>query len=89
MPSAMGEASVWLIMIVRPASACSMAKIAPLGSRLIESPARLAIRVRPRSSWRGVVRISVDKGTAIFLCAGCGLRIHRRPGSVTLFDCAL
>ena len=61
MPLAMGEASVWLIMIFRPVSACSIAKIAPLGRRLIESPAPLMIRVSPRSFWRGVVRICFDE----------------------------
>ena len=39
MPLAMGDASDWLIMIRRLPSVCSMAKIAPLGRRLIEMPA--------------------------------------------------
>ena len=61
MPLAIGEPSTWLIMIRRFGSACSMEKIAPLGSRLIEIPALLVICTRPRSSRRGVVRISVDE----------------------------
>src|SRR5271157_4038452 len=40
--------------------ACSIAKIAPFGRRLTESPVRLAIRVRPRSSSRGVVKAFLD-----------------------------
>ena len=67
MPLAMGEASVWLIMIRRLASACSMAKIAPLGRRLIESPGPLTIRVASRLSRRGVTRISDGECGMAFL----------------------
>jgi hypothetical protein len=38
-----------------------MAKIAPVGRTLTESPDPLAIRKRSRSSRRGVVRISIDE----------------------------
>ena len=55
---ATGEPRTWLIMILREPRACSIAKIAPLGSRRIESPAPLAICARPRSSSRGVMAIS-------------------------------
>src|ERR1700722_9113692 len=61
MPSPIGKASVWLITIRRFASVCSIAKMAPVGNTLIESPDPLAIRKRSRSSRYGVVRISIDE----------------------------
>src|ERR1700733_2413636 len=42
-------------------SVCSMAKIAPIGRTLTESPDPLAICKRSSSSRRGVVRISIDE----------------------------
>src|SRR5271168_3875069 len=42
-----------------------MAKIAPVGRTLTESPDPLAIRKRSRSSRRGVVRISIDESNIV------------------------
>src|SRR5271168_3499109 len=42
-----------------------MAKIAPVGRMLTESPDPLAIRKRSRSSRRGVVRISIDESNIV------------------------
>ena len=81
MPLAIGEASVWLIMIRRFACVCSMAKIAPLGRRLTESPDPLAIRRRSRSSRRGVVRISIDACDIRLPLARCGLPSIDRPAA--------
>ena len=61
MPSAMGDPSSWLIMILRFSRSCSMAKIAPLGSMLIEVPPRLTIRLSARSSLRDVTKMLLDE----------------------------
>src|ERR1700722_5124849 len=66
-----------------------MAKIAPVGRTLTESPDPLAIRKRSRSSRRGVVRISIDESNIvpptardlsyIGLAAESGKALHLTP----------
>ena len=58
-PPAIGDANAWLMTIRRAPSACSREKTEPFGSRPIDRPLRLTMRLRPRSSRRGVVRIAV------------------------------
>ena len=67
-PPAIGEANAWLMTIRRAPSACSREKTAPFGSRPIDSPLRLTIRLRPKSSMCGVVRTAVgDRDMASFV----------------------
>ena len=67
-PPAIGDANAWLMTIRRAPSACSREKTAPFGSRLIDSPVRLTIRLRPKSSMCGVVRTAVgDPDMASFV----------------------